>query len=253
VTTAGLRPPTPEGALIRRERRRTVPRLSIRAAAAKIGISPEHWGDIERGQSRQRTSQFHPSADLLAQMAAIFPQITPDMLREEGQRPDAAAELEGFRARPPASAAPPPPEGASRSLFLGLRIGSDLSEAYDSAMRDLTGRVRLASDQHPGEELKGEWLFPRSAHHAGLWDALVQVGYERRPGEGWPTEGITEAMAIRLALADERHRAGDGNPAGAGGVVHLDLACGGLRARQCLCHAKSATTAPLASRGTLRS
>jgi hypothetical protein len=88
-------PPTPEGDLIRRARQWAIPKLTIRAAAARIGMSPEQWGNVERGYRPSRTSadrQFSAPAATVAKMAKAVG-VTPEQLEAEGKRPDAAAIL----------------------------------------------------------------------------------------------------------------------------------------------------------------
>ena len=85
--------PTPEGQLIRRVRDLSIPKLTIRAAAERIGLSAEQWGYIERGYRPARAGgpprPFSPPAATLAKMAHAL-RITPERLESEGQRPDAA-------------------------------------------------------------------------------------------------------------------------------------------------------------------
>jgi transcriptional regulator with XRE-family HTH domain len=85
--------PTPEGQLIRQVRDLSIPRLSIRAAAKRIGLSAEQWGYVERGYRPAGAGQpprpFSPPAATLAKMAHAL-RITPERLESEGQRPDAA-------------------------------------------------------------------------------------------------------------------------------------------------------------------
>lgn len=87
---------TPEGELIRRARNRLIPKLSIPAAATQIGISAEHWGNIERGHKSQRAGEpprrVGADALLLAKMAAAVG-VTADLMETEGQRPDVAEEM----------------------------------------------------------------------------------------------------------------------------------------------------------------
>lgn len=86
-------PRTPEGRLIRRFRRQA--RLSIPAAAARAGISAEHWGNIERGYrtvSAAEREDVAGLADVIALMARAVG-VPAALLESEGERPDAAAEL----------------------------------------------------------------------------------------------------------------------------------------------------------------
>lgn len=88
--------PTPEGRLIRRVRSLATPKLSIPAAAARIDLSAEQWGYVERGYYPARDGNparpFSPPATTLAKMAYALG-ITPEQLASEGQRPDAAEPL----------------------------------------------------------------------------------------------------------------------------------------------------------------
>ncbi len=88
--------PTPEGKLIRGVRDRFIPKLTIRAAAARIGLSAEQWGYIERGYYPGRSGNppraFSAPATTLAKMARAL-RIPPERLESEGQRPDAAEVL----------------------------------------------------------------------------------------------------------------------------------------------------------------
>ena len=98
--------PTPEGQLIRRAREASIPKLSIRGAAGRVGLSKEHWGYIERGYrpvSGEPPQQFSPPSATLARMAYALG-ISPDRLETEGQRPDAAGCL---REMPPPRAGDP--------------------------------------------------------------------------------------------------------------------------------------------------
>jgi hypothetical protein len=99
-------PRTPEGDLIRRARDRAIPKLSIRTAAARIGISPEHWGNIERGYksfgANEEPRRLDTSPALIAKMARAVG-VSPELLETEGGRPDAAAELREITRQHPAA------------------------------------------------------------------------------------------------------------------------------------------------------
>jgi hypothetical protein len=94
--------PTPEGKLIRRVREVAIPKLSIRVAADRIGMSAENWGYVERGYRPSRNGEpaqpLTPIAGTLARMAHALG-ISPERLADEGQRPDAAAMLREMRPR----------------------------------------------------------------------------------------------------------------------------------------------------------
>jgi hypothetical protein len=95
VMDPGLESPTREGGLIRHARELAIPKLSIRAAAAKAGISPENWGHVERGYQSagrgQEPRRVVPPAATLARMAYAVG-VSPLMLNGIG-RADAAGML----------------------------------------------------------------------------------------------------------------------------------------------------------------
>jgi transcriptional regulator with XRE-family HTH domain len=65
--------PPPEASVIRRSREAAVPPLSRRQAAARAGISPSQWSDVERGSKRAGPGIVIPvqaTAETLAKMAA---------------------------------------------------------------------------------------------------------------------------------------------------------------------------------------
>jgi hypothetical protein len=96
--------PTPEGELIRQARDLMIPKLSIRAAAMRAGISPEHWGNVERGHKSMGGGvpprPFSAPAALLAKMAAAVG-VPADRVETAGKRPDAAKIMRS--AEPPVS------------------------------------------------------------------------------------------------------------------------------------------------------
>jgi transcriptional regulator with XRE-family HTH domain len=83
--------PPPEARLIRRTREAAAPPLSRRQAAARAGISPSQWSDVERGSKRAGSGIVIPvqaTAETLAKMAAAVG-ATVDELAAAG-RDDAA-------------------------------------------------------------------------------------------------------------------------------------------------------------------
>jgi len=84
----------PEAELIRQCREAAVPAMSRRQAAAKAGLSPSQWGDVERGRKRAGSGVIIPvqaTADTLARMARTVG-ASPDDLAAAG-REDAAQQL----------------------------------------------------------------------------------------------------------------------------------------------------------------
>ena len=86
--------PPPEAQLIRRSREAAGSSLSRRQAAAKAGISPSQWSDVERGSKRAGPGIVIPviaTPDTLAKMAAAVG-VTAEDLTAAG-RADAAGQL----------------------------------------------------------------------------------------------------------------------------------------------------------------
>lgn len=114
--------PTPEGKLIRQVRSLSIPKLSIPAAAARIGLSAEQWGYVERGYYPARDGNpprpFSPPAATLAKMAHAL-RITPERLETEGQRPDAAENLREILRDQPQNDKPSLSDLANRPDLLG--------------------------------------------------------------------------------------------------------------------------------------
>lgn len=87
------RPPA-EAELIQQRREEAAPPLSRRQAAAKAGISPSQWSDIERGHKRAGPGVVIPiqaTADTLARMARTVG-VSAEELAAAG-RDDAAHQL----------------------------------------------------------------------------------------------------------------------------------------------------------------
>jgi len=85
--------PPPEAEVIRRRREAATPTLSRRQAAAKAGISPSQWSDVERGCKQVGSGVTIPvqaTAQALARMAHSVV-ATPDELQAAG-REDAATQ-----------------------------------------------------------------------------------------------------------------------------------------------------------------
>jgi transcriptional regulator with XRE-family HTH domain len=86
--------PPSEASLIHRGREAAVPPLSRRQAAARAGISPSQWSDVERGSKRAGPGIVIPvqaTAQTLAKMAAAIG-VSADELAAAG-REDAADQL----------------------------------------------------------------------------------------------------------------------------------------------------------------
>lgn len=84
----------PEAMVIRQRREAAIPEMSRRQAAAKAGISPSQWSDVERGHKKAGSGVVVPvqaTADTLARMARAIG-AGADELAAAG-REDAARQL----------------------------------------------------------------------------------------------------------------------------------------------------------------
>ena len=172
---------TPEGDLIRRARERAIPKLSIRAAAARIGISPEHWGNIERGyksvSSAEPPRRLAPaSAALIAKMAQVTG-VRPADLTAAG-REDAARELEEAQRRPapPVLAAVPtvgPDVPAAPPGFLTREMEEAALPFVIPIWRRLYALALRGVTDPSGAQVFGD-----SSPDAGVWDRAASGGWE---------------------------------------------------------------------------
>ena len=88
--TAQLNPPA-ETELIRQRREAADPPMSRRRAAAKAGISPSQWSDIERGHKQAGSGVTVPvqaTAETLARMARTIG-MSPEELAAAGRQDNA--------------------------------------------------------------------------------------------------------------------------------------------------------------------
>ena len=170
--TTGDLPAPPEGKLIRSARERAIPKVTIRAAAARIDISPEHWGNIERGyksvSANEAPVRVEASAELMAKMAAVV-HVTPEQMETRGQRPDAAEVMRETARRetaPPRLAEPPLPEFTPE-------MAADMAAWVD----EVRLRVALARHHQPDGPLDGRRVFPLDKRGQFFWDAVSAVGH----------------------------------------------------------------------------
>ena len=163
--------PTPEGQLIRRVRDLAIPKLSIRAAAARIGMSAEQWGYVERGYFPGRSGNpprpFSPPAATLAKMAHAL-RITPGRLEAEGQRPDAAEVLREIIRQDQDQAQAQLPEVADFARAYGI----DPDDPRDPYIASVREEIAEAIKRY-GAAPTGEQIFhgaPASYVEAAVWD-----------------------------------------------------------------------------------
>lgn len=114
--------PPPEGELITAALKRKRPKLTIREAARRAGISEAWWRQVVRGYQPLKGGGKAPmrgSAETIASMARVVG-VTPDQL-EAAERADAAAELRDLLAEPV-----DPMDEAEAILADSERIAADL-------------------------------------------------------------------------------------------------------------------------------
>jgi hypothetical protein len=161
--------PTPEGQLIRRVRGLTIPKLSVRNAAARIGMSAEQWGYVERGYLPSRGSKppqpFSPPAATLARMAYAL-EIAPKHLESEGQRPDAAEILREILHR----------EAEAADAAAAERLDPPMTDpghiASDRPYFDEINERRVALAARGITNPSGAQMFPDSPDDAKAWDGI---------------------------------------------------------------------------------
>lgn len=88
--------PTPEGQLIRRVREGLRPRLPVAEAAKRAGISPDTWGNVERGYrtpKRGHHVRVVATAATLAHMAHTVGLSADDLERLGRENADEAAQI----------------------------------------------------------------------------------------------------------------------------------------------------------------
>lgn len=115
--------PTPEGTLIRRLRESRIPRLSMREAADRIGMSEENWGHVERGyqptgKGRPPRRVVPPDATLAAMASAVG--ATPERLEDIGRHD--AADLLREMLRSAAGQSPDGPVSSHRQPYSDSRL-----------------------------------------------------------------------------------------------------------------------------------
>jgi hypothetical protein len=178
--------PTPEGQLIRKVRDLSIPKLTIRAAATRSGLSAEQWGYIERGYYPAKDGNpprpFSPPAVTLAKMAYVL-DIAPERLESEAQRPDAAEVLREIRAVPTHDPVTPqkireylgdsdgPPTDASGPY--GRREEEEYRTAADRPYADRIWQRLHALAAQGITDPSGAQLFPDSPADAKTWDGTA--------------------------------------------------------------------------------
>jgi len=157
----------------------SIPRLSIRAAAKRIGLSAEQWGYVERGYRPAGAGQpprpFSPPAATLAKMAHAL-RITPERLESEGQRPDAAEILREILHHE-VEAADAARAAETLTVAKSNRIQSPPMTdpariASDRPWFDTINERRVALAARGITDPSGAQMFPDSPDDAKAWDGI---------------------------------------------------------------------------------
>lgn len=191
--------------------------LSIREAARRAGISYGRWRQIVTGYQNVSPGSYaevRAPAKTLAKMARVVG-ITPEDMRTQGQRNDAADEMEKTAEPMPSAAAPSsPPLGATPAV---LERGDDVFPGIDESIRPVVDReygriepdVMHAVAAHPEAVIVGAWVFPDDEGDAARWDSFTDLGWslwQRAMGVA-VTRAIREARASRGGSAAGLRRA----------------------------------------------
>lgn len=148
--------PPPEGELITEALGRIRPKLSVREAARRAGISEGWWRQVVRGYQPLKGGGKAPmtgSAETIAAMANVVG-LTPEQLEEAG-RGDAAEELYAIREAPTARDTTDPLGGlpndpAERIAELRRRVEQRARETQQIA-EELARIAGQRADDPPGE------------------------------------------------------------------------------------------------------
>jgi hypothetical protein len=206
----GLPSPTPEGQLIRRVRSLAIPKLTIRSAAARVGMSAEQWGYIERGYVPGRGDKppqpFSPPAATLARMAYAL-KITPEQLKSAGQRLDAAEILQDIISQQGDSPiAPPEPRPISDGDEAALRpyVEDVLRELYATfGLKFEPGQPVPELSELPAME-KMLAATPGAQVFQAEWEAHLWSSDAATPKERYRTIAILRKMMTEGAEAGVR-------------------------------------------------
>ena len=202
------RPPQPpEGKLIADAADRLD--LSIREAARLAGLSYGRWRQITSGYQNVSPGSYaavRAPARTLAKMARVVG-LTPQQMETEGQRPDAAEAMRQdaeARVPPRLAAVPPSIERGEDDIFPDM--DADMRARVEARVPAIEALVRSAAIDGP--LTSGNLIF-RDPHEAEMWDRLVEVGQDMRPGQGYSLWQLIRLMAVGRIRAGERHA---GNP-----------------------------------------
>ena len=199
--------PPPEGVLIETARKATG--LSVREAARHAGISEGWWRQVAKGYqslSGGAHGTVRAPAGTVAEMARVVG-LTPQQMEAEGQRPDAAEAMRRdaeARVPPRLAAVPPSIERGEDDIFPDM--DADMRARVEARVPAIEALVRSAAIDGP--LTSGNLIF-RDPHEAEMWDRLVEVGQDMRPGRGYTLWQLIRLMAVGRVRDDERHA---GNP-----------------------------------------
>ena len=122
------------------------------------------------------------------------------------ERPEVAGPASGLLAAAGYEAAPGPAAHDRASVFalLPAEEGAQLRPHY----AEIIGRAEAAAAAHPGEVLKGAWVFPKDPLSAASWDEITANVTALPALFGSDPEVITrrvaEGVAVSIAIAESK-------------------------------------------------
>lgn len=161
--------PPPEGVLI--EAARQAAGMSAREAARRAGISEGWWRQVVRGYQTVPGGGYGPvrgPSATIARMAIAAGGITPEQMKDQGQRPDAAAAMEMIRTvRAAAGSESEAAPIAGEARVAAQPYADAIEDRYDAAV------VRTGNPDPPGSEIFGASdLGPADPWAAEAWERL---------------------------------------------------------------------------------
>jgi hypothetical protein len=190
---------------------RRAARLSVREAARRAGISEGWWRQVVKGYQSLSGGAYGLVRDVpagtIARMAKAA-QVAPGRLAAEGQRPDAARELEAL-AVADAEWRPEPVPGGHFSV---LDVAA--AEPFAAVLREQYDELRTAGIADPDGSLMfpAHDTVPAAAGFAAAWDAAMM--YAPGPDEESRVTQVIWMTALYQARREARqHEQGNADSA----------------------------------------
>lgn len=167
--------PPPEGVLISAALKDA--RISVREASRRAGISDGWWRQIVNGYQSLSGGSFgtvRAPAETLARMALVAG-VTPERMASEGQRPDAAGEMERLRDQPHSSGEDAPEDGRRLRFAENEGIDAERLRPYIEAVRrDIANAV-----MRYGTGFTGPQAFPDARYESAVWSRESMAASDR--------------------------------------------------------------------------